>query len=379
MIDYIKKAYAKTGNDGLVMFLCTLSIFFTFYACVIVQLIALIYAVRKYSFKKILGAPHMIYPVLLMIPAIITGIFFRNYLGIFILLLFFILYLFSIYAQYMMTEDIRGYIINTVALSSIVTAVIALIQKYPNTGFRSVSLFLNANFYGYFCELTIVVMVYAIYKSGPKPMYFLSIAANIAGIAASGCRSAWTATAVGIIILMVCLKKYRHLIFTAFIGAAAALIVFLLPQVIFPRYSAFSSDKSLRFLIWKTAMGYIRENPVFGHGMFAYYALSSGRAHDAHAHDFILDLLINFGGVGTLILIVFGILVVRDLIKNLKTNKTCALVLAVLAAAFVHGFTDVPFIGVQTSSLTAMIIALAGTYGVYTKFHIDDTNPIVRQ
>lgn len=370
MIEHIKKTYWEIGSDGLVLIACTLSLFFASYLCVIVQSLALIYAIRKYSFKRILSAPYAVFPAILMIPALAVGVYFKNYLGLMILCLFFFLYIFSIYVNFMMTEKIRDCIIYVAIISSIITAIAAAVQKYPNPCYRSVSLFLNANFYGYFCELTLVVVIYAFYCWGPKPIFFIAAAANILGIWMSGCRSAWAALAVGITVLMICLKKYRHIIFVAATTGVVALLISLIPNIIFPRYQSFDNDKSLRVLIWKTALGFIKENPIFGHGMFAYYVLSTGRAHNAHAHNLILDLLVDFGIVGFIIIAVFVFFVVRDLIKNLKFNKTCALVLAVLAAAFVHGIDDIPFIGVQTSSLTMMIIALAGTYGTYTKSEI---------
>lgn len=365
MLDYLKKIYSKIGKDGIVLICVIFSVFFTFYLCVIIQFIALLYAMHKYSLKKIPTFPYVLFPSLLMIPALATGLYFKNYLGIVILCLFFLLYIFSNYEQYMMTPEIGDVLIKLAAIFSIFSALAAFIQKYPYVGFRATSTFVNANFYGYVCELMLVILIYAIYNFGPNPLFFISIAANIGGITASGCRSAWTAAAAGILVLMLLLKKYRHFIFSIAISAVAAILVLTVPQFIFPRYAAFTSDKSLRFLIWKTSLGYIKDNPLLGHGMFAYYALSQGRAHDAHSHNFILDLLVNFGIVGTLILAIFAFLVVRSLIKNLKHNKRCALALAVLTAAFVHGFTDVPFIGIQTSSFTALIVSLAGIYGNY--------------
>ncbi|MEG6572217.1 O-antigen ligase family protein [[Clostridium] cellulosi] len=367
MIAHLKKIYREIGRDGLVLIACTLSVFFASYLCVVVQFLAFIYAIRKYSLKRILSAPYAILPTILLVPGLAVGFYYKNYLGLMILIMFFMLYIFSIYEKFMMTEQIRDFIIYTAIISSIIAAIAAAVQKYPNPNFRSVSLFLNANFYGYLCELMLVLIIYAFYCWGPKPIFFIAAAANALGMWMSGCRSAWLATAAGIVVLIICLKKYRHLIFAAIAFGFLSALALLFPEVLFPRLQSLSNDKSLRVLIWKTAWGYVKENPIFGHGMFAYYTLSTGRAHNAHAHDFILDVLVNFGIVGFIIVAIFIFLIMRDLIKNLKYNKTCALVIAALSAAFVHGIDDIPFIGVQTSSFTILIIALAGTYGIYTK------------
>lgn len=366
LIKKIKNLYSEIGCDGLVLILCAVSMFFTFYLCTAVQLAALIYAIRKYSSRKIYNAPHNIFLFVLAIPAVCTGIYFKNYLGLLILLGFYLLYIFSIYENLMMTPRIRDILIDVVALSSIVSFFAAAIQKYPNPSFRSISFFVNANFYGYVCEITIVIMIYALYSLKSKRLYAGAICACILGIALSGCRSAWFAAFAGMVIVMLCLKKYRHLTVSIITCAAAAVLVLTVPRFIFPRYSAFKSDKSLRFLIWKTAAGYIREHPVFGHGMFAYYAISTGRAHDAHAHDLILDLLVDFGIVGTLLVAVFMFFVIRAFIKNLKSNGSCAAALGIFAAAFVHGVTDIPYIGIQPASITMLALAFGGMYGVYS-------------
>ena len=159
---------------------------------------------------------------------------------------------------------------------------------------------------------------------------------------------------------MICFKKYLHLSVFSAAGIFIGIAVEHMPRFFFPRFNSFMSDKMLRFLIWKTSIGYIKAHPLFGQGMFTYFQISVGRAHDTHAHNLILDLLVNFGVVGTSIITIFTVLFVCGLIKNLRDKPACAVALGVLAATFIHGFTDVPFLSMQSGPLIILIISLAG-------------------
>jgi O-antigen ligase len=297
--------------------------------------------------------------------AMAVGAIYRHWLGIIVFELLVLSILFGFYVSSVMTEKLRRDIIKTAAYGSFAAAAIAFAQKFPDIGYRSVSLFHNANFYAYICELLIVAMAYAICRYGPAPLYCSAIAADIGGIIASGCRTAWPALFCGIIVVLICFKKYLHLLILSVLGASSGIAVFCLPRLFFPRLNAFTSDKSLRFLIWKTALGFIKSHPLFGQGMLTYFTVSAGRAHDAHAHNLILDMLVNFGIAGTAAAVVFAVFVVCDLIRCLRVNPACAVALGILTATFVHGFTDIPFISIQTGAMFILIFSLSGDCGIH--------------
>jgi len=292
--------------------------------------------------------------------AAVVGALYRHWPGILALALLFGLFLLGFYVQYCMTENIRFNILAVLLWGSFAAVGVAAVQKLLDTGIRTTSLFVNANYYAYICELIIVALTFAVFHYGTKPVYFAAIAANVGGIALSGCRSAWLSVFFGVLVVMLCLKKYRQLAATAAIGSVVGLLVYLLPALLFPRVGEMKSDTNLRVLIWKTAIGYIYRHPLFGQGMITYYLVSVGRAHDTHAHSLFLDPLVNFGVVGTALLGGFVLLYLRDLIKNLHENPAASVALGVMAATFVHGFTDVPFVGAQTGPMLLIMFAFAG-------------------
>lgn len=352
-------------KENVLLILCAASLFLPFSLCLGAFLIAFLYALRKHRYditKAFLPSHYGWFYAFVILSAAICVIY-RHWFGVCVFELVFLLFLFCFYAQTLMTDKLRHDIIEALAVGSIVSAAVAFLQKIPDVMYRSVSLFANANYYAYACEIIIITLVYAIYKFGPRPLYFAAIITNLGGILASGCRSAWLSILVGTIVVMICCKKYKHLL--VLLGAAIAIgfAVYALPHIFFPRFMEFSSDKSLRFLIWQTAFDLFKSRPLFGHGIFSYYVLSSGRSHDIHAHNMILDVLVNYGVVGTALITVFLVLFIRDLIRGLRENQAPAIALGVMTATFIHGFTDIPFLGLQTGPLLMLIISLAGRWG----------------
>lgn len=353
----------KTLNDdGTLLLICTASIFLPFYLCAVPLLFTFIHFLRKQNGFKAFIPPHAAWFYAFAALGIAVGTIYSHWQGIIVFELLILLFLFGFYAQSIMTEKIRCDMFTVVSIGSIATAAVAIIQRILNMPLRSTSFFYNANYYAYVCEIVIVALIYAVYRYGSKPVFLAAIFADFAGILASGCRTAWLAVFFGVLILMICLKKYRHMLILIGIGAVIAIGIYFLPQIIFPRYVNFHSDKSLRLLIWKTTIGYIKQHFVFGQGMFTYFLLSKGRAHDTHAHNLLLDLLVNFGVVGTGLITTFLVLMVRDLVKGLRKNMPYAIALGVIAASFVHGVTDVPFIGLQSGGMFVLMFSLAGLY-----------------
>ncbi len=366
ILSVLKKNFIQTDRDGILILICTVSIFLPFYLCIIPLLLTFIHIILEYKKNSgIFTPPHSIWFYAFAVYGVTVGAVYQNWLGVFVFGLVIIMFMLGFYFESVMTRKLLHDIIFIVSIGGIAAAIVAFFQIFHNIHFRSVSVFGNANYYAFVCELCIVALVYAIYEYGKKPLFFAAIAANLCGIAASGCRTAWVAFFAGIIVVMFCLKKYRHILIMFGIAIIAAIGMILLPQFMFPRYEKFDNDKTLRILIWKTTLGFIKTHPFFGQGMLTYLTLSTGRAHDAHAHDLILEFLLDFGIIGTIIAAIFAVRVIRDVINNIHINSACAAVLGVAAAAFVHGFTDLPFIGPQTGAALAIMLSLSGICGKY--------------
>lgn len=337
------------------------SVFLPFSICIIVFITT--FTVYLFNHKldiKAFMPDHSIWFYIFFLTTMITTMAFYRWFGVVIVIMIFILALFGFILQREMTEDLAKKMITAMAYMSIIATVAALLQKIPIITFRSVSFFANANYYAYICETLIIALIYAIFKFGNKPIFYIGLAVNIIGIVSSGCRTAWIAILVGIIVLLICLKKHLCLLIFSSASAVCGILVYLFPVVFFPRHADIGSDSSLRYLIWNTSIGFFKQYPIFGQGMLSYYSLSQGRAHDLHSHNLVLDLLLNFGVIGSLMLTVFIVFLVIAAIKKLKTRPIGAISIAVIFATLAHGFTDIPFFGLTTVSLLIIFLSFAG-------------------
>lgn len=352
-----------TSAENLLFIICAFSLFLPFSICLAVFLFTFVYVLyNNNNVIKTFLPQHSFWFYLFFIYAMAVAIANHHWLGVSLTCLMFGIVLFGFFLQYFMTEDLCKNIIDIMAYMNIAALIAALVQKIPDFSYRSVSFFANANYYAYVCEIILLAFIYAIYKFGPKPIYFISIASSAAGILCAGCRSAWIAILVGVIVLLICLKKYRHLLYFAIFAACVCSLIFGIPKIFFPRETVFEHDKNLRFLIWHNAWGFIQGHPLFGQGLMSYYTLTAnaGRPHDFHSHNLILDILVNFGFIGAVILIIFVVLFMAKAIKKLKVRPMGAISIAALAATFAHGFTDIPFFGLTTFCVIIVILSFAG-------------------
>lgn len=67
--------------------------------------------------------------------------------------------------------------------------------------YRVNSVFFNANYYAMMCEFFIIIALAKLITSENKGIYFFIILCNLSGLYLTGCRSAWPALAVAILIL----------------------------------------------------------------------------------------------------------------------------------------------------------------------------------
>lgn len=297
----------------------------------------------------------------------VTGLMYRNLLGVACGLIFFLFILFGMYAWTIMTDKLAGQIIRLAAIMSIAAFAIAVVQKLMGID-RTPATFFNPNFYAFACEVVFILCVSALFsrKTGPL-LYSLALAANLGGILLSGCRSAWLAVLGGVLVFLICTGKYKACGISLSFAAVCGIVLLLKPDLI-PRSDDFGTTVTLRQMIWSAGYQAFLKHPLFGEGFLSYRfaTVGMGRAHMshgtviAHAHNILLDSLINFGLVGTAIALLFLVPAVVKWVKRRRHNPAGAIAVAIFTAMLIHGITDVPVLGYQTGSLTMLLLALSG-------------------
>lgn len=361
----IRQAAARPGADEVILLCSASALFFPFFigaATAALTALAVVFSHRRR--QAVADVPRAGWLAAWGVLALTAGLLRRNWAGLAAALLLFALIIFGLYSACSMTDRLRERLLPLTAALSIAVLLTAAPQKLLSPG-RVCATFFNPNFYGFACELETVACAYALLaRMRRKWLYFAAAAANLTGIVLAGCFIAFAGIAAGLLVLLLCLRRFR--LFGAGLGTAgmyAAAVFFhhrLLPVTPNVRLSL-----RLRILIWKKAFRVFLDHPLLGEGALGFRFISPGlpTGMRAHAHDILLDALLNFGIAGVLALGLFLLPGVAGLIRGCRFHPPCALALGVLAAALVHGLIDVPYASPQTMALFFLFLSLTGIRG----------------
>lgn len=280
--------------------------------------------------------------------------------GIFIAALFFR----SICTRYLF--DQVSHVSGAMSLFCLLVALLQILVH--GSGYRAVSTFMNANYYAAIAEMMVLLSVFQLLQNGSrrrKGFYLAVMIANLVGLYLTDCRTAWLVLALSLPLLLLLLKRYKLLAAYLAGGAILAVCFFCMPSI-FPRIGELDEDMDKRLSIWVTAAKGIKEHLLFGQGGLTYsqiYASLGG--HPApHAHNLLLDFILNFGLVGAILVLPFlrGIFrSVRSLRKADESEQPlAALVLSMGAMLLLHGMTDVTFFWPQTALPLLFVIGSVG-------------------
>ena len=118
-----------------------------------------------------------------------------------------------------------------------------------------------------------------------------------------------------------------------------------------------------RLLIWGLTLEQIPSHFWFGQGFFAYFKICTetvGAYFTTHAHNLVLEPLLSFGIIGSLLLFGLAFLLLQKLFlcKGLLRNSSKTfLILPLLAAILIHSIIDMTMLWHQTALLYTIILA----------------------
>ncbi len=290
-------------------------------------------------------------------------VFYRNSYGFWTFVYFLLIVVFGMFVRANRSENFTQAVLALLAAVSFPACAVAAVQTiFDFSAFsdRAASTVLNPNFYGYMCELIVLACIWALFSHlKPRALFWAAIPVNLIGIALSGCRSAWAPVGAGLLLILFFKKKKRAFAIGCVIGVFIAACLLLFPMLM-PRAAAFSHSRYLRFIIWAEAWRIFCAHPLFGGGFLGYqlFSVHAGEAFRVHAHDLFLDILVNFGAVGTGLLSAYCVPAAWRRAKRARIEPTALLFFAVLLATAVHGITDVPLLGSQSGPLLMLLVCL---------------------
>ncbi len=308
-----------------------------------------------------------------------TAAFYKNYIGM--LGVFGVVAVLSIgqYLKNTVTEYSYPHLIDLICslaplatLTTVAEYVILLFSKETVLEFRCGSLlYLHPNYLGTVTAIIAVLCVYRFFTNKEHRLrYIISGICCLICIVLTGSLFAYIEMTVAAFIMLLFCKKWKSLsIFIACIIAVAAAVYFV-PELI-PRLEQADSSFEVRLDVWRASIELFKQSPIFGEGVLAYMheQTTVGTVGGIkmfptpHAHNILLDSLINYGIVGTVLFTVYFITQWKSALLGFKQNYRSfesALMMGVIVGAFVHGFVDVTLMWIQPGLLFLTVLSCCG-------------------
>ena len=239
--------------------------------------------------------------------------------------------------------------------------------------YRTQGYCMNANYLAEILFLSVLAAAYLQITKSAKPFYCYAVAfIDCIAIYLTGSMFAWVSVFIGLSLLLI-LTRHHVLMSMMFMATASAILVLMSMPELFPRLNEAASTTSSRFEIWKICIDAIKELPYFGRGFFPYRLIAEvteGAFVGWHSHNIILECLLSFGIVGSLMAASYFLIFFKRLgkmheaLKN-SNNTISAFIFALMIAVGVHAMTDLTFMWAQTAQIGAIL--LGGAMGASIK------------
>lgn len=292
--------------------------------------------------------------------------------------------IFGLFMRSVMTKEIYERVLHLICIMSLTSAGYAIFEKLLNLlldsrhSHRIASVFSHPNYFGTVVGTVIIICAYKLLTNqGNRLFYILVGLVNTVSIYLCKSMFVWVEVFIGVTVLLLMLKYYRLLVLWLTAAVVGGVSIFILKLPIIPRLSDMNVTIYLREQIWALAVRQIKANPLFGHGFMSFsYIYDSSYKNNLipHAHSIYLDMLMNFGIVGSVLFLWFLFKYYLSLfytrIKEKNTIIT-SLILAVSLAALVHGATDLTLLWIQTFPLFLIVMSGLGADEKNGRYHIN--------
>ncbi|MCR8969442.1 O-antigen ligase [Facklamia sp. 7083-14-GEN3] len=366
--------------EGNLFLLMSISVLFPFYIGSIIIFLTTLYLLYRHRRELTQIIRKQSWLFIFLIYSLIISIYFRNYIGVAVTFVLFLLnFLFNFYFQ-TITPQLLLKQIKIFTWGSIPLAIMAFIKytyyvfmngydllyifKYHNPQIRAEATFFNPNYYGLYIAMVLVMAIYLMAKSKRSLDRWLSIVVillNIISLFLTASRWSIPTCIVGIVLMVFFLKpKIAWLI--GFALAGGFLTLFIKPDLL-PRFTTLAHAFDDRFAIWYTGWQIFLTSPLIGRGPMTYvtfYYLFADQGK-MHAHQLLIDTLANYGIVGLMVLIMAFSHYFRNIIERLlqpKIRSELGLIVSMLVTVLFHGMMDVGIFWIQTGYILLSIIVV---------------------
>lgn len=303
---------------------------------------------------------------------IMVPVFYGNWLGLAVGLAMCLIFIFALYARTVMTKPLLNRVIDISCVASVWCLGVAVVQQliFTEPSYRACATFMNPNYYATMIEFVVLLAVYRLLGNlrWPNRLFYLGvIGANIVGLYLCDCRTAWFALFLGIPVLLLINKRYKALALQLIFTAAFLIALPWLPNLL-PRLGSVGSSFDVRQSIWVTAIQGFLASPLFGEGGLTYQHIfrELGGYPTNHAHNLLLELLLNYGIAGVCLIAAYLMDNLKPLVRMLKQRsdpRLLSLIVATIVAVAAHGTMDATVFYIQTGMMLAVVLSCADVQG----------------
>ncbi len=246
--------------------------------------------------------------------------------------------------------------------------------------YRVKSFFYNANYYA---TMIVVVQSFCIYKYFKikklsfRFFYGGVVLANAFALYLTGARTAILVMVIMVLVMLLVNAWYKSFV-AALLGIGGSVFALSLKPGLIPRLASQGLDLARREQIWEAAILMLKDSFVFGRGPYAYshqyhqyidkyidvYGIERYEEYSLgiatqHAHNALLDMLISFGIVGTLLIFIYIVQQIRQLFQMIKMKvdkEAIALLVAFLVIAVTSSIIDHVFFWVNTGMIFFLLL-----------------------
>lgn len=378
------KKEQQVNEYVMLMVLCGMMMPFPI-ACAVLVLAVCYFLIRMslrqvYRWTKVHQAVHLWFVI-----ALIASLLSQNVVGLAALITVYIFYIYLLYYRYYASVDLVERFIDIMLRFSVFHAGYAYLQhKHILYGpdynswhsalvswkdGRADSVFLNPNYYAMACGFFMLLAGYKLVKKRQvKQVVYYSgiIIVNCMGLLFTQTRIAIPAILVSCLVFLWSMggrKTKKYMLYVCLLALMSLPVISHLPRF---RLVDMKEHFDIRLEIWRTSVTHFVKTGFIGSGPLTYMSIYKqyGTYATQHAHNLLLDTLLNYGVLGTGALGVW-VWAIRKPIRQLKQTGNAAfyaLVLSFITLTLTFGMMDVTIFWVQTLFIFMSILMVMPVY-----------------
>ncbi|MBQ6816493.1 MAG: O-antigen ligase family protein [Clostridia bacterium] len=383
MKNFIKTYFDFSKNENFV-YLTAAAVFLPYPLAILLLLIMSVYILAKKNIKKeVFCHTGSFLIVVFSAFTAVTALCYKNYLGLMVSALFFLIFVVAFYIRSVMTTELFEKMLSLCCRFSIFASGVVLFEKiiYFNSkthrcygdffGNKLTSFYFSPTYLASCMAVVVLICAYkVINRKGNKKYYYLIAILSMLTMYFGGSMFIWVNVFAGLAVYLFLSRHHKLLGLLFVLVTLGGVTLFFVPNIL-PRLSESMLTSDNRMLIWNLSVESIPQSIFTGRGFQSYGLIAlnlikqgaDGVYSAYHSHNIILECLLSFGIIGSTIILAFMFTFFQKILicsHVLKRSHISILIMAVASGVLVHSIIDMPMLWVQTMLLYGLIFSGLG-------------------